>query len=76
MPVNSLKLVTCGVNVLGSAGVGVAFTSVEKHQIFLGSENRGRCYTVFIHFIYAVLVGFGCRFELTCLDPSSVPKKS
>lgn len=39
---NSLKLVTCGVNVLGSAGVGVAFTSVEKHQIFLGSENKGR----------------------------------
>ena len=48
---NSLKLVTCGVNVLGSAGVGVAFTSVEKHQIFLGSENKARCYTVFIHFI-------------------------
>jgi hypothetical protein len=32
----------------------VAFTSVEKHQIFLGSENKARCYTVFIHFIIYV----------------------
>lgn len=39
---NSLKLVTCVVNVLGSAGVGVAFTSVENHQFFLGTENKAR----------------------------------
>jgi hypothetical protein len=39
--------------------LGVAFTSVEKHQIFLGSENKARCYTVFIHFIiYAILFAF------------------
>lgn len=41
---NSLKLVTCVVNVLGSAGVGVAFTSVENHQFFLGTENKGQVY--------------------------------
>jgi uncharacterized membrane protein YagU involved in acid resistance len=45
----------------------VAFTSVEKHQIFLGSENKARCYTVFIHFIiYAILFAFAFAFLASC----------
>jgi hypothetical protein len=55
--VNSLKLVTCVVNVLGSAGVGVAFTSVENHQIFLGSENKARCYKC-LYSLHIRKVGF------------------